>query len=729
MQIKSVKIKIAALSGLCLIAVAGIMTVISILSASSSNHFVDDNVSRLLEQNGTQYMQEVAGRQAARIQYEFDEALQIARTFALRAATVVGSTDHDSLTVSEYRKYFNEMLHFGLMANTKLNGTYSAWEPNAMDGRDQDFVGHADQGSDQSGRFLSYWTRGSDGRIALQPLVEYDSRDLHPNGVMKGGWYIGPKETGRESVLGPLPYVVQGRNVFLATISVPVTSNGRFLGVTGSDFNLDFVQKVATQVSAAIFKGRNEVVILSDLGLVVADSAHPDQIGKSYAPRSRDWNADLALIKAGTENAAWQEETGTLRVFTPIALGQTGKPWSVLITVPKAVVMAEADALSADLEERADQSMRWLVLTGLGVALLAMAVMWGVAGGISRPIAAMTHAMQALAGGNHQVDIPARNQADEVGQMAQTVQVFKDNAIRMEQLKAEQAAHEQRAEEEQKQRMNRLASNFEASVMGVVATLSARSGEMENAAQSMSTLARQAQEESAIVTEESRQASGSVQAVASATTQLSAAIQEIGSRVSESATVASAAVTEAQRVNQIVTDLAGAATRIGEVVGLINDIAAQTNLLALNATIEAARAGDAGKGFAVVAGEVKSLANQTSRATGEIGSQISSVQQATRDAVDALQGITTTIGRINEISASISSAVEEQGAATQEIARSVQQASDAVGSVNSRIGIVTQASEKTGQASTQVLDAARQLSGQSEQLKTDVAGFVASIRS
>jgi methyl-accepting chemotaxis protein len=728
MKFKSVKIKIASLAGLCLMATATVVVSSGIVFTNNSNEFVENSVSKLLDDKSKAYMQEVAGRQAAHVQTEFDAALQQARTFALRAANVIGSPNHDGIAVDGLRAYFNEMFHFGLIANEKLNGTYSAWEPDAMDGMDAAYRNRRDTGSDATGRFLSYWTRGVNGQIALQPLVEYDSRELHPNGVMKGGWYIGPKETGRESVLGPLPYIVQGKNVFLATISVPVKVNGKFLGVTGTDFNLDFVQKISSQVSQSIFGGKNEVVILSDMGLVVANSAHPEQIGKSYAAESRSWNEDLAIIKAGRESVSWQEETGTLRVFTPIALGQTGKPWSVLISVPKQVVMAEADQLKAALGQRASSSISWQIVTGLVVTVLAIGVMWIVAAGVARPVVAMTSAMKKLAGGDHEVEVPARDQIDELGEMAKAVQVFKDNAIEMERLQAEQVAQKQRAEAEQKRLMNELASNFEASVMGVVAAVSSRSSEMEAAAQSLSALASQTEHEASAVAVASEQASSNVQTVAAATAELSAAIQEIGHQVADSAKVSSSAVTEANRVNQIVVDLASAANRIGEVVSLINDIASQTNLLALNATIEAARAGDAGKGFAVVAGEVKSLANQTAKATEEIGAQIASVQQATSDAVGAIQGITTTISRLNEISAAISSAVEEQGAATQEIARNVQQASDGVGDVTSRISTVTQASTQTGQASSQVLAAAGQLSEQSVHLKADVEGFVARIR-
>jgi methyl-accepting chemotaxis protein len=167
--------------------------------------------------------------------------------------------------------------------------------------------------------------------------------------------------------------------------------------------------------------------------------------------------------------------------------------------------------------------------------------------------------------------------------------------------------------------------------------------------------------------------------------------------------------------NDKVEGLAKAATTIGDVVGLINDVASQTNLLALNATIEAARAGEAGKGFAVVASEVKNLATQTAKATEEISTQIAEIQAETNQSVDGIQGIGATIGRISEITTAIASAIEEQSAATAEIA--------------TNIAGVTSAAAETGAAANQVLEAARALGLQSEELRVQVEGFLTEVRS
>ena len=360
---------------------------------------------------------------------------------------------------------------------------------------------------------------------------------------------------------------------------------------------------------------------------------------------------------------------------------------------------------------------------------------------VVKPVGQMTGVMETLASGDLEIDVPAQEQTDEIGEMARAVQVFKEKAYEAEQVKAQQAETEAatnqrredrrlaeaQAEEERHAGMIALADDFEQSVKSVVQSVSSAASEMQTTAQSMSTIASQTSSQSELVASAAEEATSNVQTVASAAEELAASVQEVGEQVNRSATVADGAVEKAKETHETVQLLDEAAQRIGEVVQLITDIAEQTNLLALNATIEAARAGDAGKGFAVVASEVKNLASQTAQATEEIDTQIAGIQSATKNAVGAIDGISETIDQIAEITSSIASAVEEQGAATQEIARNTQQAADGSQRITENIGGVTSAADQTGEASSQVLNSAEQLNQESASLRDKVDDFIAKI--
>jgi methyl-accepting chemotaxis protein len=369
-----------------------------------------------------------------------------------------------------------------------------------------------------------------------------------------------------------------------------------------------------------------------------------------------------------------------------------------------------------------------LALAGVGLAVGLGLALFIARAGISGPIARITAAMQELAGGNKETIVPGQDRKDEIGAMAATLNVFKQNMIEADRLRAEQEAAKRRAEAERRQAMLDLANRFEGSVGGVVNGVTAAATQLQSTAQSMSATAEQTSRQSTAVAAASEETTRNVQTVASATEELSASISEITSQVTESTRIVADAVTQASDTNSKVQGLADAAQRIGDVVRLINDIAGQTNLLALNATIEAARAGEAGKGFAVVASEVKTLATQTGKATEEIAGQVRAIQEATATSAQAINSIVQTINRVSEISTAIASAVEEQGAATQEISRNVQQAAQGTQEVSGNISGVTEAARQTGTAASQVLDSAGELSRNGTLLKTQVEDFLRTVR-
>jgi methyl-accepting chemotaxis protein len=371
----------------------------------------------------------------------------------------------------------------------------------------------------------------------------------------------------------------------------------------------------------------------------------------------------------------------------------------------------------------------WLLgLATLGIGLISGSAAWLIGRSISRPLNLLGTRMKELASGELKGEIPGVGRGDEVGQMAATVQIFKDNAVRMRELEKAEAETRERTTAERRAAMESLAGDFERSVNGIVRSVSTAAAGMQTTAQSMTATASDASARAATVSAASQGSSSNVGTVAAAAEELSSSVAEISRQVTRSSEIASKAVGDAERTNATVQVLSTGAEKIGEVVKLIHSIAAQTNLLALNATIEAARAGESGRGFAVVASEVKALANQTAKATEEISGQVAAMQQSTGDAVAAINGITQTIAQMSEITVSISAAIEEQGAATREIARNIQSVAAGSSEINSHIGGVTTAAEATGSAASEVLSNARELDNQSSMLRSAVDGFLAKVR-
>ncbi|MDB5655747.1 MAG: methyl-accepting chemotaxis sensory transducer, partial [Tardiphaga sp.] len=522
----------------------------------------------------------------------------------------------------------------------------------------------------------------------------------------------------------PLPYIVQGKQVFLATMSVPFVIGGKFRGVAGADFNLDFVQRLATQINGSLFEGKGKVAIINDTGLIVANSANPDVIGKQASEADPRWSESQAIVRAGNSAVLDDPKWSNIDIYAPIKVGRTVTPWSILISVPRDVVLASAHRLDTTLSEQTASGIFWQLGVGLVVVLIAIFLITIAARGIARPIRQCAEFANGVARGDFNQTL-AIEQADEVGALAGALRTMQGDVKRSI---AQRAEDQQKADVVRRETMYELANTFEASVGEIVQAVSSASTELEASANGLTATAERSRELAGVVASASEEASTNVQSVASATEELTSSVNEISRQVQESARIASDAVEEAGKANDMVSELTRAASRIGDIVELINKIAGQTNLLALNATIEAARAGEAGRGFAVVASEVKTLAEQTAKATGEISRQISGIQGATSESVAAIQDIGITISRMSEISSTIASAVEEQGAATMEISRNIQQAAQGTIQVSSNISDVQRGADDTGSASSEVLSAAQLLSRDSERLKREVGRFLDSVR-
>ncbi|WP_321382427.1 methyl-accepting chemotaxis protein [Rhizobium sp.] len=776
MQFKSIQLKIAVLSGLCVLAATAGLVGYGVVSANNTRDYVGQQVTQLSEAKTREALAALSSTQAGIIRSSLDSAFDTARSLASGFEVAVG--DKVNGTAVELRRgQLNAMLLGQLKNNPRFNGTYSAWEPNAIDGKDSEFRDRREVGSDATGRFLPYWTRDAAGKIAIQPLVEYDSKALHPNGVMKGGWYIGPKEGGGESILDPLPYIVQGKNVFLATMSVPIMIDGKFQGVAGADFDLAFVQKLAEDVRASIYDGKAAVKIVSYKGLVVADSAHPETIGQPFDARAPELTSFLSMIQAGKAQVI--SDTASFQALAPITIGRTKTPWSVIVSVPRDVAMAGAIALDKSMVERGKSDVLFQFGVALMIAFAGIIAMWFVALSIAGPIRAMTASMRQLAGGNTDLTIPGEGRVDEIGAMAGAVGVFRDNAVANRRLQEEAEASRLTTDGERRrnaeiekiraqamaqattgladglrhlaagdltyQLADPFATEFEslrADFNGAVVQLRDAMIAVTEASQSIDGGSLEISRSSDELSRRTEQQAASLEETAAALDEITANVTNSSKRAEEARIVAKEANNNATASGVVVAEAVDAMQRIEQssnqianIIGVIDEIAFQTNLLALNAGVEAARAGDAGKGFAVVAQEVRELAQRSAQAAREIKElirnstgEVETGVRLVRNTGDALRTIETYIITINQHMDAIATSAREQSVGLSEVNTAVNQMDQVTQKNAAMVEETNAASAALADEATTLLDLVRRFNLEADRRNTAPVAKTSALR-
>lgn len=346
----------------------------------------------------------------------------------------------------------------------------------------------------------------------------------------------------------------------------------------------------------------------------------------------------------------------------------------------------------------------------------------------TRPIKTLGEAMQRLAADELDIEVPYTRQHTEIGEMARTVEVFKQDAIEKQALEKAQHDNEKRQQVEKKKAMESLANRFELQVQVITEEVQNEVEKVRGLANEMSTLVQANASRSNAAASAADDASRDVSSVASAAEEMTASVREVAAQIEKSSHSVRSAVSANEKANQVARTLETAASKIGEIVSLIQSIAAQINLLALNATIESARAGEAGKGFAVVAGEVKNLADQTGKATDEISGQIVNIQEVSKQVMEALTTISGSIEQVAGYATSISSAIHQQSSATTEIAHSIASVANRTQQMSSDIGEVNHSSATAETHVGNTIKAVEVLAANTERLNTAMEAFLDEVR-
>ncbi len=597
----------------------------------------------------------LAEREAARLEGELKQAFSSAHTLAwvlqgMKEGGQTPSREQIDLAMREMLKQNPDVLAYG-----------SLWEPNALDGRDSEFANRAPS-HDKTGRYLPYWNRAS-GQIAVEPLVDYDKPGAND-------WYVTPQKTLKAIFTDPYSYKVAGREVLVATVSTPVLVAGKFAGIVALDYPLEGLQKSLAEVRP--FQA-GYAALISNGGFY---ASHPNSslLGKKADALSP------AALEAIAQGKPYQFETaGQMYVFAPLALGHGAAPWSLMVSFPMEVVLADANQLV--------WKMALSALVGIGVMVLVLALSIRKMIG---PLEKLSHTVSQLQG-DLTVRLPIGRQ-DEIGQIAQA---FNDFMGRLHPV-VRDIRQQSEAVDQTGQELARLTQ-----------TVAGRSHQQSQASQSTASAMEEIATGISHVASSAHQAGMEAEETEKFIDNATASIQRMADEIRA---VNSTMGEVKSRVSQLDVN----AGKIDRIAQTIQDIAEQTNLLALNAAIEAARAGEQGRGFAVVADEVRKLAERTTQATLEISRLLQTIQKETGQVVDVVEdaalrideGASQSDNTVKLIS-HIHQRVQSMAAQTTSIAQASTQQAQACGEVAMHVETISTAAQENDQTMTEADTAVR----------------------
>ncbi len=705
MKFNSLKTKLIVLFGTCLITVIGVLVVIGIILAKQmETRAVKSAVESAINAAQKQLTAD-AGNVGLAIKAELEVALDSVRTLS----NVFSGVKDPKIDLKFDRDRINGILQGLLARNDDFFAAGTCWEPDAMDGLDKIYEGSI--GHDKTGRFIPYWFRTPEGEIRLEALKDYENTEKDENGIRKGEYYLLPRETRKECIVDPYSYIVDpysynvgGKQILMTSLIVPVIYEGKFYGITGIDMRLEFIQELAVKAKKKIYSDASAIAIFSYNGILASVTDKPELSGKPLKSLIPDrWEEVLDRLRKGVQEIA-EIRGDNIEVTVAVRIGKTETPWGVLITIPRKIVMAEAERLAEEVKSSWAGILMYQVCAGLIVSLIAFWIVRFAAGGIVSPLAKGVTFAKSVASGDLTADIEV-DEKDEIGILAKALNematklrgIMKELSGTTGMLSevSEEMSDISKQMDLSAKTMSRQVETVAAASEEVSSGVSTVASATEESSASVSNIAAMTEQISATFNRVSELAnrtaenvermagagaetSAKITAVSCSVEEMTASLKEVAARTEEANRISVNAGRRAGEIDVKMDALVAASKQIGKIVGVIKDIADQTNMLALNATIEAAGAGDAGRGFAVVAGEIKELAKQSAEASDEITGQIEQIQQCTDEVLTAGTEISKVINEIGEINEMISSAVQQQTATAIEISKSVATGSSAV---------------------------------------------------
>ena len=667
----SIRLKIVLLSGLCLLGVIALVVSINIYNTNQNDQLVSDSSSRMLTDGVEQLLQAKAAEQAVQLQETFGDSLLALTALADQIKDLRIMANKRGLEAGALREDLNQSMKTTFDRNSKVLGFWLSFEPNALDGKDSEFLDDKARASNEKGRFSSYWSRaGGESLNTIMVEEDLNKTTLTLNGTPYNIWYTCPRDTRNTCLLEPYEDTVGGKKVLMTTIASPLIVEGKLIGVVGVDIALTALQETTDVAQKDLFNGAAHLEILSSSGLIAAYSGEPARVGKNLIDTLGEEGKEIVQLLA-SDSRMIREQGDTIRAVYPVKPLADAKLWGVVIKLPKSVMLADNVKLQAVLDEAQASGTIKALLVGAAAGLLGLLLIWLTATGVTRPINSVAAMLKNIASGEG--DLTQRlayAKKDELGELVNWFNRFLDK-LQPTIAQIKQSITEARGTADQSSAIARQTSEGMQVQFREIDQVATASNEMSATAHDVANSASNAASAARGADQSAREG---MQIIEKSTRDITTLADEVSKAVGE---------VEALAVNS---------EQIGSVLEVIRSIAEQTNLLALNAAIEAARAGESGRGFAVVADEVRNLAKRTQDSVEEIRQVIERIQSGTRgvvatmhssqsqaqsnagqihQAVQALGKISDAVTVISDMNLQIASAAEQQSAVAEEVNRNV----------------------------------------------------------
>ncbi|WP_330110294.1 methyl-accepting chemotaxis protein [Methylophaga thalassica] len=697
----SIQQRFSVWAGLSLLSVVLVTALVVVYNFGKINDSLADYSSEITKEQAENYLDLLASDTSASLLVPLEKALNVATTTSMSMQTLA-----DASNSIDKRQLALDILKKTLNLSPNFLGTYVAFEPNQLDFSDGLY--RSTTGSDENGRFLPYVIHGNDEGFTIENLVGLEDQSRDENGVRAGEYYLCPKDSNKSCVIDPYIYPINGKDVLLTSMVVPINNNGQFIGMTGVDISADFLQSKVIDVDKRLYDGAGQMLLLSPKGVIVADSEHPELVGKNLKSIDADLVEKIKAVSASGEGKIFADDSA-LRVLKPFTLAQADKPWIVYISVPEAVIYADIEKQQSFMDKQQSRFITQTTLLGILFAIIGMVIVWFVAKSSVKPLHDMTGIVGKLAGGEG--DLTQRiniTRQDETSKLAGLLNTFieKLHTLIKKMLPignriSELSAQGKQISQQTSEQMNEQSSLLD-QMVSAVTEMSASAQQIAGNAERTATLVSDAHQ--------------STEAGADLVSQNAQSISDVKNSVQ---------LSEAA-LDQLVKN-SGA---IAEILVEIQGIAEQTNLLALNAAIEAARAGEKGRGFAVVADEVRALANRSQSATVEIQNRLSLLNQGNKEASEAMKKSGQQVEHSVELAHSaasalmkIKTAIDEVSEMTLQIASATEEQSNVCENVSENLTRISDLVQQTAEGAKQLSQVGSDLDATANELQTGLSSF------